>query len=222
MAVDLAGEEALEAADDVSLASALAASAGDGVDRRLVEVHADDDGSVERGVRLPVAAAGKAWRVVLPEAGIGATPQSLAKAGSERIRSGLSPKTISISAALSAPMPKASRRLGDAVRVNSSRTRSWPAMSPASSSQRRERLKGGLRTGGRRLDRSAPEGGAAVEQRRVGERRELLAELRGSVDDDALECDQRLRPCLRGGVAGDFDLADHLAHAVGALGDRRR
>lgn len=41
------------------------------------------------------------------EAGIGATPQSFANAGSERTRSG----TISISAAMSAPVPKAVNKL---------------------------------------------------------------------------------------------------------------
>jgi hypothetical protein len=49
---------------------------------------------------------------------MGATPQSFAKAASERIRSGLSPKAISISAAVSGPMPKASRRLGAVARVS--------------------------------------------------------------------------------------------------------
>ena len=43
-------------------------------------------------------------------------PQSLAKAASERIRSGLSPKTINIAAAVSAPygeaLPEGGRRLG--------------------------------------------------------------------------------------------------------------
>ena len=39
-------------------------------------------------------------------------PQSLAKAASERIRSGLSPKTINIAAAVFAPTAKPSRRVG--------------------------------------------------------------------------------------------------------------
>ena len=41
-------------------------------------------------------------------------PQSFANAASERIRSGLSPNTMRISAAESAPMPYASRSVGDA------------------------------------------------------------------------------------------------------------
>ena len=51
--------------------------------------------------------------VIPDEAGIGQAPQSFAKAASERIRSGLSPKRINISAAVWAPTPKPSRRVGD-------------------------------------------------------------------------------------------------------------
>ena len=44
---------------------------------------------------------------------MGHAPQSFAKAASERIRSGLSPKTIKNSAALLAPTPNPARRVGD-------------------------------------------------------------------------------------------------------------
>ena len=44
---------------------------------------------------------------------MGHAPQSFAKAASERIRSGLSPKTIRSSAAVLAPTPKLARRVGD-------------------------------------------------------------------------------------------------------------
>ena len=51
-------------------------------------------------------------RLVIPdEAGIGATPHSLAQAASERTRSMLSPATMSSSAAMSVPMPKAAHEL---------------------------------------------------------------------------------------------------------------
>ena len=43
---------------------------------------------------------------------MGHAPQSFAKAASERIRSGLSPKTINSSAAVLAPTPKLARRVG--------------------------------------------------------------------------------------------------------------
>ena len=56
--------------------------------------------------------------VVIPdEAGIGQAPHSFAKAASERIRSGLSPKMISIWAAVWAPTPKPSKSLGAALVV---------------------------------------------------------------------------------------------------------
>ena len=49
--------------------------------------------------------------VVIPdEAGMGHAPQSFAKAASERIRSGLSPNRINISAAVWAPTPKLAAR----------------------------------------------------------------------------------------------------------------
>src|SRR4051812_49963607 len=55
--IDLAGEVALEAADDLALGQALGGAAGDVVDGRLVPAHANDDGAVEGGVGLPVTAA---------------------------------------------------------------------------------------------------------------------------------------------------------------------
>ena len=96
---------------------ALGRPPGDVVDRRLVEAHADDDGAVERRVGLAVAAAVEPVAMVLPLlAGIGQTPQSLAQAGSERTRSGLSPATISISAAVSGPIPNAATIAGATAR----------------------------------------------------------------------------------------------------------
>ena len=73
------------------------------------------------------------------EAGIGQAPQSLAKAASERIRSGLSPKMINIAAAVVAPTAKPSRRVGAVSAVSRSRCRSCVAISPARASQRRAR-----------------------------------------------------------------------------------
>ena len=54
--VDFTGEEAFEAADDLASGPAASRPAGDVVDRRLVEPHADDDRAMEGGVRLSVAA----------------------------------------------------------------------------------------------------------------------------------------------------------------------
>ena len=76
--------------------------------------------------------------MVLPdEAGMGHAPQSFATAASERIRSGLSPKTIKNSAALLAPTPNPARRVGDVSVVSRARCRSCVAISSARANQRR-------------------------------------------------------------------------------------
>ena len=63
------------------------------------------------------------------DAGIGQAPHRLANAASERSRSvGRSPARISISAAMSGPMPNASRSAGAAWAVTS-RILSWVLMS---------------------------------------------------------------------------------------------
>ena len=68
---------------------------------------------------------------------MGHAPQSLAKAASERIRSGLSPKIINIAAAVLAPTAKPSRRVGDVSVVSRARCRSCVVISSARVSQRR-------------------------------------------------------------------------------------
>ena len=70
------------------------------------------------------------------EAGIGQAPQSLANAASDRIRAGLSPATIIISAAESGPIPYASRSDGAAVMVSVSRASSCAPISVDNVSQR--------------------------------------------------------------------------------------
>src|SRR6266511_3346411 len=56
--VDLAGDVAFQAADDVAFALAFADASHDVVPGRLVIAHADEDDPIERGVRLAVAATG--------------------------------------------------------------------------------------------------------------------------------------------------------------------
>ena len=53
--VDLSREEAFEAPDDIAFGPAASSPSCDVVDGRLVESHADDDGSIEGGVGLSVA-----------------------------------------------------------------------------------------------------------------------------------------------------------------------
>src|SRR3954471_9158661 len=62
--VDLASQEALEAADDLALRQSFGGAAGDVVDGGLGPAHAHDDHAVERGVGLPVPAAVEAVAAV--------------------------------------------------------------------------------------------------------------------------------------------------------------
>ena len=54
--VDLAGEEAFEAPNDLASGPAVSGASCDVVDSRLVEPHTDDDSAIEGGVGLSVAA----------------------------------------------------------------------------------------------------------------------------------------------------------------------
>ena len=135
--VDLAGEEAFQAADDVLFGEAL------GGDERRSRWWV---GGIAFVLWLRYSAAlacrcppryRRCLLVCAEEAGIGQVPQSLAYAASERIRSGLSPNTMRSSAAESAPMPKPSRSVGEAWAVRSSSTASWERISVSRFSQRR-------------------------------------------------------------------------------------
>ena len=55
--VDLAGEEAFEAPDDLASGPAVSGASCDVVNSRLVEPHPDDDSAIEGGVGLSVATA---------------------------------------------------------------------------------------------------------------------------------------------------------------------
>ena len=102
--VEFTGKETFEASNDLALGPVISGAAYDVGDGRLVELHPDDDGSIEGGVGLAVAAPIQPCRpVVIPEeAGIGHAPQSFAQAASERMRVGLSPERINNSAAVDA------------------------------------------------------------------------------------------------------------------------
>ena len=54
--VEFTSKEAFEASNDLALGPAIGGAACDVVDGRLVEPHPDDDGSIEGGVGLAVAA----------------------------------------------------------------------------------------------------------------------------------------------------------------------
>ena len=136
--VDLAGEEAFETPDDLASGPTVRGPSRDVVEGRLVVPHADDDGAIEGRIGLSVPApieavpAGGDPR----RSGDGTRAQSFAKAASERIRSGLSPKRINIAAAVLGPTPKPARRVGDVVVVSRARCCSCVAISSARAAQR--------------------------------------------------------------------------------------
>src|SRR5829696_1977723 len=76
-------------------------------------------------------------RLVRPlDAGIGQAPHSLAKAPSDRMRSGLSPMSSSISAAVAVAMPRAAMRSGAEAATSAPSSRSCASISSSSASQR--------------------------------------------------------------------------------------
>ena len=77
--VDLASEETFQAPDDLSLGSAVRRAACDVINGRLMVPHADDDGSIEGGVGVSVAAsieAVPAGGQVLPPSTVATPPLS--------------------------------------------------------------------------------------------------------------------------------------------------
>jgi hypothetical protein len=68
--VDLAGDVAFQAADDLSFAFAFAGAPDDVGPCRLVVAHADEDDPIERGVRLAVATAVEPVAVRLARGGL--------------------------------------------------------------------------------------------------------------------------------------------------------
>src|SRR5215204_3447724 len=106
-AVDLPGDVALEAADDLSLALALLCAPRDVLLGATISSHTSQTDHVQRSVGVPVAYIRlRRWRTTFPEeASTGDTPQRLAKEASLLNLSGLSPATISSVAAWSVPIP---------------------------------------------------------------------------------------------------------------------
>ena len=154
---------------------------------------------------------------------MGHAPQRFAKAASERIRSGLSPKTIKNSAALLAPTPNPARRVGDVSVVSRARCRSCVAISSARANQRRgQRPQGVLCGGGGRVKATWPEGCTARQQALSGEAVEGFSHHRRRVDADRLQRVHRRGARLHGGIPRDFELPDHLDGTIRGLWRRGR
>jgi hypothetical protein len=79
-----------------------------------------------------------------PTRGSGTPTAELREGLSDQTRSGLSPNTMRISAAVSTPMPNPSRSVGDCAVVSPSRTRSWTLISASSADQRLARARSAI------------------------------------------------------------------------------
>ena len=123
--VDLSRKEAFEAPDDLAFGSAIGGASGDVVAGGLVESHADDDGAIEGGVGVAVAASIEA----VPAGGHPGRGRDRARAAELRER-GFRTNPVGViaeddqgSAAVWAPTPKPSRRVGAVSVVR--RSRCW-------------------------------------------------------------------------------------------------
>jgi hypothetical protein len=112
---DFACDVALEAADDLAFGQSFGGTAFDVGAGGFVVAYAHDGHDVERAVGGSVAAAAESVPAVVRPllAGCGATPQSLAKAASLWMRSGLSPAVTRNCPASSTPTPNRSTRSGE-------------------------------------------------------------------------------------------------------------
>ena len=138
MVEDLVGDAAFRASADFAGRLSLGGAALDVGEGRRVAAHARDRDAAERRVRPPVSTPVEA--VAGPLAAgrrTGRTPQSSAKAASHRMRSGLSPRTTSISSIVSVETPGASIGAGARLRTSPSRAASCCLMSSSRASRRR-------------------------------------------------------------------------------------
>src|SRR5829696_34435 len=137
-AVELPGDVALEAADDLSLALAFRGAPSDVFLRARISAHPSQADHVQRtglASRLPPRL--RRCLTTLPEeASMGETPHSLAKEASLPNLWGLSPATINSVAALSVPMPGKATSSGATCATSRSRGAHLARRSPQRGSPR--------------------------------------------------------------------------------------
>ena len=130
---------------------------------------------------------------------------------------------INSSAAVWAPTPKPSQRVGDVAVVRRARCwsyrRDFLGESHPPTGERPEGVLGG-RDG--RVDGARSESGAAREQAVIGEIVEGFSQDGRGLHDDLLQRVHRRGARFHGGIPCDLELADHLDGAVRGLGDGRR
>ena len=140
MAVDLAGDVALEDAHDLRLGASVGEAAFDVGAGARIGAHAGEHDAPQSVIRLAVAAAVESMADGLAGRGVDrGDPAEVGEGASEVIRSALSPAATSSSAAVCTPTPDSSSRLGAVARTRwvSSPWR-WCSMCPAGPASRRQ------------------------------------------------------------------------------------
>ena len=135
----------------------------------------------------------------------------------------MSPKLISIWAAVWAPTPKPSKSVGAASVVR--RVRCWScgrdflSQGKPATGKRPEGVRGGC---GGRVERARSEGGAAREQTVIGEGVEGFSQVGWRIHADLLQRDHRRGACCPGRIPRDLERPDHLDDTVPGFGGRGR
>ncbi len=182
--VEFTGKEALETSNDLALGPAISGAACDVVAGRLVEPHPDDDGSIEGGVGLAVAAPIRAVPASgHPRGGRDRTRAAALRKGGFRAKAGgvIAEKDQSLGGGVGADpdaLAQGGRRLGRASREVSVVRGDFLGDGEPARSDRTERVLGGR---GGRVEGARSECCAAGEQPAIGERLEGFSQLRRRV-----------------------------------------
>ena len=223
--VDLSRKEAFEAPDDLAFGSAIGGASGDVVAGGLVESHADDDGTIEGGVGVAVAASieavpagghpgrgrDRARTAELRERGFRTNPVGVIAEDDQQLGRGVGAHTEALAEGRCC--------LGREAREVLVVYRHFLGESDPAAGKRPERVLGGCSG---RIDGARSESGAAREQAVVGEVVEGFSQFGRGVHDDLLQRVHRRRARFHRGIPCDLELAHHLDGAVRGLGDGRR
>ena len=223
--VDLSRKEAFEAPDDLAFGPAIGGTSGDVVAGGLVESHADDDGSIEGGVGLSVAASieavpagghpgrgrDRARAAELRERGFRTNPVGVIAEDDQQLGRGVGAHTEALAEGRCC--------LGREAREVLVVYRHFLGERDPAAGKRPECVLGGCSG---RIDGARSESGAAREQAVVGEAVEGFSQFGRGVHDDLLQRVHRRGARLHRGIPCDLELAHHLDDAVRGLGDGRR
>ena len=223
--VDLAGQEAFEAPDDLASGPAVSGPSRDVINSPLVEPHADDDGSIQGSVGLSVAApieavpAGghprRGWdrtrAAEFREGGFRANPVGVIAEDDQHLGRGVGADPEA--------RTEGGRRLGREAREVPVVHRDFLSQGKPATGKRPEGVLGGC---GGRVERARSEGGAAREQTVIGEGVEGFSQVGWRIHDDLLQRDHRRGACFPGRIPRDLELPDHLDDTVPGFGGRGR